>query len=313
MTPVAHNLVRNKPVATVSGQVVTPRETITDATCVNALTVDVEDYFQVEAFKRLIPDSRWNSLPARVDANTQYLIEKFCRANVTATFFILGWVAERYPNVVRKIHAAGHEIGSHGYGHQLANTQSAKDFREDVRRSKQLLENISGQPVKGYRAPTFSVGRDNWWAYEVLADEGYKYSSSVYPISHDLYGMPDAPVAPFHPIASSFLEIPLSTIKIGKRNLPCSGGGYFRLLPYNVSRWCIRRSIEQRQSPFVFYCHPWEFDSRQPRLGAGFKSRFRHYTNIGQMPRRVTHLFKDFHWDRMDRVFARELGKNTAP
>jgi polysaccharide deacetylase family protein (PEP-CTERM system associated) len=280
---------------------------------INALTIDVEDYFQVEAFKGTIGDANWESMPMRVDRNTQRLIEKLSRARVKGTFFVLGWIAERYPHIVRKIHTAGHEIASHGYAHQLAHAQSKAVFRDDVRKAKGILEDICGEKVRGYRAPTFSVRRDNWWAYDVLAEEGYDYSSSLYPVSHDLYGTPDAPTTPFHPTASRLVEIPLSTIKLGRRNFPCSGGGYFRLLPYAASRWALRTSLEQRQSPLVFYCHPWEFDSRQPDLRAGMKSRFRHYTNIGLMPRRLSRLLRDFSWGRMDQVFARELGKQGSP
>jgi polysaccharide deacetylase family protein (PEP-CTERM system associated) len=279
----------------------------------NALTVDVEDYFQVEAFKGTIGGADWESMPMRVDGNTQRLIEKLARANVKGTFFVLGWIAERYPHIVRKIHAAGHEIASHGYAHQLAHAQTKDVFRDDVRKSKKLLEDICGNRVRGYRAPTFSVRRDNWWAYEVLAEAGYDYSSSLYPVAHDLYGMPGAPRTPFHPMAAPFLEIPMSTLKMGRRNLPCSGGGYFRLLPYSVSRWALRKSREQRKSPLVFYCHPWEFDAKQPDLRAGLKSRFRHYTNIGLMPHRLSRLLKDFPWGRMDQVFARELERSRAP
>lgn len=278
----------------------------------NALTVDVEDYFQVEAFKDVIAGDSWDSMPARVDANTQLLLEMFAKSDVKATFFVLGWVAQRHPDVVRKIHAAGHEVASHGYAHQPAHLQSKEAFRDDVRRSKALLEDISGERVRGYRAPTFSIGRRNWWAYDVLSEEGYGYSSSLYPVSHDLYGTPDAPTSPFRPTQSDLLEIPLSTMKIGRRNLPCSGGGYFRLLPYPVSRWCIERSLAQRRSPLVFYCHPWEFDVGQPRIRGRYKSRFRHYTNIGRMQGRVARLFEDFRWNRMDKVFAGEFEKTPS-
>jgi polysaccharide deacetylase family protein (PEP-CTERM system associated) len=289
-----------------------PQNILADNARANALTVDVEDYFQVEAFKGVISNDSWDNIPTRVEANTQRLLDMFAQADIKATFFVLGWVAERHPEIVRRIHAAGHEVGSHGYAHQLAHLQSRDIFRDDIQRSKRLLEDISGERVKGYRAPTFSVRRSNWWAYDVLAEEGYDYSSSLYPVSHDLYGTPDAPIAPFHPTESGLLEIPLSTMKIGGRNLPCSGGGYFRLLPYAVSQWCIERSLAQRRSPFVFYCHPWEFDAGQPRIQAGAKSRFRHYTNIARMQGRVARLFEDFRWNRMDHVFARELDKVAA-
>jgi polysaccharide deacetylase family protein (PEP-CTERM system associated) len=274
---------------------------------INAFTVDVEDYFQVEAFRGAIARDSWDSMTVRVDRNTVFLLDLLAEAGVQATFFILGWVAERFPHVVRQIHQAGHEVASHGYGHELAHTQSRDVFRADIRRAKQLLEDICGVRVKGYRAPTFSIRRGNWWAYDVLGEEGYAYSSSLYPVSHDLYGTPDAPTKPFRPGNSPLLEIPLSTVKIGSRNVPCSGGGYFRLLPYGVSRWCFDQALRQRSSALVFYCHPWEFDPGQPRIRAGAKSRFRHYTNIGRMPSRVARLLDDYRWGRMDQAFSRDL------
>jgi len=276
---------------------------------INAFTIDVEDYFQVEAFKQTISRESWDSMPARVDRNTGLLVDMLADAGVHATFFILGWVAERFPHVVRRIHHAGHEVASHGYSHELAHVQSQDAFRADIRQAKHLLEDISGARVKGYRAPTFSIRRDNWWAYDALAEEGYAYSSSLYPVSHDLYGMPDAPTGPFRPGDSPLLEIPLSTMKVGSRNIPCSGGGYFRLLPYGVSRLCFDRALRQRSSALVFYCHPWEFDPGQPRISASARSRFRHYTNIGRMQSRVAQLLGEFRWGRMDQAFARELGE----
>jgi polysaccharide deacetylase family protein (PEP-CTERM system associated) len=277
----------------------------------NAFTIDVEDYFQVEAFKPFVSKADWGNLPVRVEGNTARLLDMLADANVKATFFILGWVAERYPEIVRRVQAAGHEVASHGYAHQLAHLQTPEVFRDDVRRAKRILEDISGQRVIGYRAPTFSIRRDNWWAYDVLTEEGYNYSSSLYPVSHDFYGMPDAPTSPFRPVTGGLLEIPLSTIKMFNRNLPCSGGGYFRLLPYPVSRWCIRQAAKQGKTPYVFYCHPWEFDAGQPRVAANFKSRFRHYTNIGVMPQRVARMLREFPWTRMDRAFAHELNSKN--
>jgi polysaccharide deacetylase family protein (PEP-CTERM system associated) len=275
-----------------------------------ALTVDVEDYFQVEAFKGVIAKSDWESMSPRVEGNTGRVLDLFAKAGVNGTFFVLGWVAERFPNVVRRIQEAGHEVASHGYNHQLAYSQNRDVFRDDVRRAKTVLEGITGKPVRGYRAPTFSIRRDVWWVYDVLAEEGYDYSSSLYPVSHDLYGIPDAPTSPFRPTASAILEIPLSTTKILGRNFPCSGGGYFRLLPYGFSRWCINR-VMQSQGAYVFYCHPWEFDAGQPRINAGAKSRFRHYTNIASMEDRVSRLLREFRWNRMDSVFQRDLDNAT--
>lgn len=271
----------------------------------NAITVDVEDYFQVEAFKDVIRASDWDSFAPRVEQNTHRLIALFAKANVKGTFFVLGWVAERFPALVREIHDAGHEVASHGFAHQRANQQTTEEFRSDIRRAKAHLEDLTGARVNGYRAPTFSIGRENWWAYDVLAEEGYRYSSSLYPVSHDLYGVPDAPTTPFQPTRSPLVEIPLSTVKLFGKNMPCSGGGYFRLLPYALSRWCISRVTND--SRHIFYCHPWEFDPDQPRIAAGRKSRFRHYTNIARMHGRVERLLSEFSWDRMDRVFAREI------
>jgi polysaccharide deacetylase family protein (PEP-CTERM system associated) len=253
----------------------------------------------------VIRASDWDSFAPRVEKNTQRLIALFGKANVKGTFFTLGWVAERFPQLVRDLHAAGHEVASHGFAHQRANRQTAEEFRSDIRRAKAHLEDLTGAPVKGYRAPTFSIGRENWWAYDVLAEEGYRYSSSLYPVSHDLYGVPDAPTTPFQPTHSPLVEIPLSTVKLFGKNMPCSGGGYFRLLPYAFSRWCIGRVA--RDGRHIFYCHPWEFDPEQPRIAASRKSRFRHYTNIARMHGRVERLLSEFSWDRMDRVFSREI------
>ena len=271
----------------------------------NALSVDVEDYFQVEAFKSVVDRASWDSQPARVADNTVRVLELFGAAHAHATFFVLGWVAKAFPDIVRQIVANGHELASHGFGHENLHSLTPVQFREDVRKAKGILEDISGTPVCGYRAPTFSIGRNNWWAYDILREEGYAYSSSIYPIAHDLYGIPDAPRGPFHPIeGSAFLEIPITTVRWLGRNRPCGGGGYFRLLPYRVSQWSIARVNRVDRMPCVFYCHPWEFDVDQPRIrGASAKSRFRHYLNIRRMPDRVARLLRDFAWERMDRVF----------
>jgi polysaccharide deacetylase family protein (PEP-CTERM system associated) len=273
----------------------------------NAFTVDVEEHFQVEAFKGVIQRHSWAEHTSRVEQNTNVLLELLSRAGVSGTFFMLGWVAERHPNLVRDIQRQGHEIGSHGYAHERATAQSASEFREDVRRSKRLLEDICGTEVRGYRAPTFSIGLESRQAYEILEDQEYRYSSSIYPVAHDLYGSPGAPVVPFRPIGSDFVELPLATVRIRNRNMPCSGGGYFRLLPYSLSRWCIARSVEQRRNPAIFYCHPWEFDAEQPRVAASLKSRFRHYTNINRMRGRVSRLLSDFRWATIQQAFADEL------
>jgi polysaccharide deacetylase family protein (PEP-CTERM system associated) len=276
----------------------------------NAMTVDVEDYFQVQAVADIIDRGDWETLPRRVERNTDRLLEIFADAGTAATFFTLGWVAERHPHLIRRITAAGHELASHGYAHILANRQSAPEFRADIRRTKALLEDTGGVAVRGYRAATFSIGRDNWWAFDILAEEGYAYSSSIFPIRHDLYGVPDAPRAPFIAEPSSLVELPLTTTRILGRNFACSGGGYFRLLPYAVSRWAMRRVNRQEGRPCIFYLHPWEIDPDQPRQDrAGLKSRLRHYTNLGRMEHRLRRVLRDFAWGRMDEAFAHELAR----
>ena len=281
---------------------------------INAFTVDVEDYFQVEAFKSVVDPSGWDSRPSRVVGNTERVLALLAAANVQATFFILGWIAERFPSLVHQIHAARHEVASHGYAHQAVHTQTPKAFRDDVRKSKAILEDCIGERVRGFRAPTFSINRSNWWAYDVLAEENYDYSSSIYPISHDLYGMPDAPRVPFTPLnGAAFLEIPVATLRFLGKNRPCGGGGYFRLLPYPVSRWCINRTNQYDRLPCVFYCHPWEFDPEQPRVSSiSMKSRFRHYLNIHKMEGRAAKLLSDFAWTRMDTLFLDDIQRPAA-
>lgn len=271
---------------------------------VNAMSVDVEDYFQVQALSPVVARSDWERLPSRVEANVDRLLAIFGEAGVSATFFTLGWVAERHPALVRRIVAGGHELASHGWDHTRADRQDEPTFRADIRRAKQLLEDIGGTPVQGYRAATFSIGPKNRWAFRVLAEEGYRYSSSTYPVRHDLYGDVHAPRAPFRPEGTTLLEIPMTTVQWFKRNFPCSGGGYFRLLPYAVSRFNMRRVTVAEGRPCVFYFHPWEVDPGQPRqAGLGARARFRHYTNLGRMEGRLKRLLSDFAWDRMDRVF----------
>ncbi len=274
----------------------------------NALTVDVEDYFQVSAFEPYIDRAAWDRLPPRVERNTDAVLALCARHGVTATFFVLGWVAERYPGLVRRIVAAGHELASHGYAHVRATRQTAAEFYDDVSRTRQLLEDIGGVAVRGYRAPSYSIGAANWWALAALQRAGYAYSSSIYPVRHDLYGMPQAPRFAFRPRgAENLLEIPVTTVQLGNHKLPCGGGGYFRLLPYALSRRAIRRVNERDGQACVFYFHPWEIDPRQPRVpGIDIKTRVRHYLNLGRMERRLQALLSDFQWDRMDRIFLRE-------
>ncbi|HVC54898.1 MAG TPA: XrtA system polysaccharide deacetylase [Stellaceae bacterium] len=272
---------------------------------VNALTVDVEDYFQVQALSERFPRPAWDEVPRRVEANVDRLLEMFASASVSATFFTLGWLAERHPAMVRRIASAGHELASHGYDHQRADRLSPAQLREDVRRSKRLIEDIGGCAVAGYRAPTFSIGPGNQWSYDILESEGYRYSSSLYPIRHDLYGAPDAPRFPFRPGRGDLWEMPLATRRLFGRNYPCAGGGYFRLLPYLLSRSNLRSVNLGERQPCIFYCHPWEIDAGQPRQhGLKLRSRIRHYTNIAAMPGRLERLLRDFAWGRLDQTFA---------
>jgi polysaccharide deacetylase family protein (PEP-CTERM system associated) len=272
---------------------------------VNALTVDVEDYFQVQALHSHFPRQVWERQSPRVERNTDRVLSLLAGAGVKGTFFTLGWIAERHPSLVRRIVENGHEVASHGCEHVRADWQDRTAFRADVRRSKKILEDTAGLPVRGYRAATFSIGKNNLWSFEVLAEEGYSYSSSIYPIRHDLYGMPDAPRFPFHPLPNAqFLEVPISTVKLANWNLPCGGGGYFRLLPYAYSKWSINWLNRHDRQASVLYFHPWEIDPDQPQPpNLSLKSRVRHYTNLRRMESRLSRLLHDFRWDRMDRVF----------
>jgi polysaccharide deacetylase family protein (PEP-CTERM system associated) len=271
----------------------------------NALTIDVEDYFHVYAFASHISRDSWDQLPCRVERNVEATLAILEEHKAHATYFMLGWVADRYHGLVRRIVEQGHELASHGYAHRLASEQSRQEFHEDVTRAKRLLEDIGGVAVKGYRAPSFSIGRNNLWALECLREVGYRYSSSVYPIQSDHYGMPEAPRFAFYPEAGhGLLELPVTTVRLFNRNLPAGGGGYFRLLPYSVSRWCMKRVNAVDQQPCIFYFHPWEIDPGQPRQRhASLRSRFRHYVNLSSMERRIRALFADFEWDRVDRLF----------
>ncbi len=275
----------------------------------NALTIDVEDYFQVSAFAPHIARDAWDHMPCRVERNVAAILEILDEREAHATFFTLGWMAERYRDMVRSIVAQGHELASHGYAHQRATDQSPQEFYQDITRAKSLLEDVGGVAVQGYRAPSFSIGRTNLWAQSTLKKAGYRYSSSVYPIRHDHYGMPDAPRFAFYPEgADGLLELPVTTVSLFNRNLPAGGGGYFRLLPYSVSRWCLRRVNTVDRQPCIFYFHPWEIDPGQPRQkNISVKTRFRHYVNLSAMERRIRALCKDFHWDRIDRLFPEKI------
>ena len=259
----------------------------------NAMTVDVEEHFHVQAFAHCIPRDTWGSHPSRVEANVERILRMFSDTGVKATFFVLGIVAE------------GHELASHGWEHIRADAQTPDAFRADVTRTRLLLEHIGGVRVAGYRAATFSIGMRNPWAFNVLEEAGYAYSSSVNPIRHDLYGMPDAPRVPFQPYGGRLWEIPMTTVRACGRNWPCAGGGYFRLLPYAVYRWGVMRVNRRENQPGIFYFHPWEIDAAQPRIAdCGWKSRIRHYTNLHRMPARLRRVLSAFAWDRMDRVYA---------
>ena len=275
----------------------------------NALTIDVEDYFQVSAFAPHIDRADWDSRECRVEHNIDRILKLLGDEQTKATFFTLGWVAERYPQMVRRIVSEGHELASHGYGHQRASDLTEAEFFHDVSHAKALLEDIGGQQVQGYRAPSFSIGTGNLWALDTLLRAGYRYSSSIYPVKHDHYGMPDAPRFA-HQIRDGLMEVPPTTLRLFNRNLPSSGGGYFRLLPYALSRWMLQQVNQRDAESAIFYFHPWEIDPGKPRVsGIDLKTRFRHYVNIGRTEQRLARLLKDFRWGRMDDIFL----KSRAP
>jgi polysaccharide deacetylase family protein (PEP-CTERM system associated) len=279
---------------------------------VNALTIDVEDYFQVSAFAPHISRAEWNLRECRVEHNVNRILELLDSNNTKATFFTLGWIAERYPQLVRLIVAQGHELASHGYGHERASDQSEEVFYADIHLAKVILEDLSDCEVLGYRAPSFSIGSDNLWAFDCLERAGYRYSSSVYPIKHDHYGMPDSPRFVYQ-VRPDLIEIPITTLRMFKRNLPSSGGGYFRLLPYALSRWMLGRVNSRDHASGIFYFHPWEIDVAQPRVsGISHKTRFRHYVNIHRMESRLKRLLKDFNWGRMDHKFLDQHSQSSA-
>ncbi|WP_343731645.1 XrtA system polysaccharide deacetylase [Duganella sp.] len=271
----------------------------------NALSIDVEDYFQVSAFASYIHRDDWPRLPCRVERNVDLILQMLAEHHAHATFFTLGWIAERYPALVRHIVAAGHELASHGYLHQRASEQTQAEFERDITLSKNLLEHLGGQAVLGYRAPSFSIGPANLWALDSLQQAGYRYSSSIYPIRHDHYGMPQAPRFAWRPTGQNgLLELPVSTVRLLGHNLPAGGGGYFRLLPYAVSRWALRRINSRDGQAGIFYFHPWELDPDQPvPPGIGLKTRLRHYLNLHRTEARIHRLLGDFRWGRIDHIF----------
>ncbi len=283
---------------------------------VNAFSVDVEDYFQVAALAAAISRDSWSQRESRVERNTERVLGRLAERNVRGTFFVLGWIAERHPSLVKRIAAAGHEIASHGFSHQLIYRQSPEEFRAETERCKHLLEDITGHPVIGYRGASFSITRQSLWALDVLIDLGFQYDSSIFPIRHDRYGIPDAADAPgpiMTPSGRSLTEFPLAVASFGGLKLPVSGGGYFRLLPYGVTRLGLNR-INRAGRPAAFYLHPWELDPDQPRVRVGALSRWRHYTNLRRCEARLQRLLSDFKFDSMSAVLrSRGLLPRAAP
>lgn len=274
----------------------------------NALTVDVEDYFHVSAFSDNIAPKDWGQCESRIEQNTEVLLELFQRYGARGTFFVLGWVAERHPALIRRIADLGHEIASHGYSHELVYRQTPDTFRAETARSKRVLEDILGKPVVGYRAASYSITAESLWALDILVDLGFKWDSSIFPVRHDLYGIPDAPRFPYlHQTEHkrSIIEFPLSTAEIMGQRIPIAGGGYFRLYPYALTQWGLR-SINEAECPFIFYLHPWEIDSEQPKVEAGWFSRFRHYTNIDRCLPRLENLLSDFPFTTVSSVLQQE-------
>lgn len=278
---------------------------------VNYLSIDVEDYFHVSAFESISPTTTWDSRELRVEKNTDKVLALLDEADVKATFFVLGWVADRCPGLVRRIAAGGHEVANHGYWHQRVCNQKRAVFAEDLRRSKATLEDLSGQKVIGYRAPSYSISKENFWAFDELLEAGFRYDSSIFPIRHDFYGLSDwprfagwmvkngsgewVPTVDQQTQGQGLFEVPITTLQLGNKKLPIAGGGYFRLLPYQVTHWGLQRINRLDKQPFLFYLHPWEFDPDQPRMaGAKLKSRVRHYLNLGKTESRFIRLLHDF-------------------
>ncbi len=271
----------------------------------NAITIDVEDYFQVSAFAEVVETSKWDSFPLRVETNTHNILNLFDEVDVKGTFFVLGWVAERLPGLVTEIASRGHEIASHGYSHQLIYNQKPEVFKQETFRSKQLLEDIIQQPVRGYRAASYSITAQSKWALDTLIEAGFVYDSSIFPIKHDRYGMPGAPDYPHRLVreeSGSIIEFPLSSLSLGAYRLPVAGGGYFRLYPYFLSRFFLNCVLKQTKRPFIFYLHPWEIDPGQPRIEASRLSKFRHYNNLESCEDRLRKLLKDFEFTTVDDV-----------
>ena len=270
----------------------------------NALTVDVEDYFQVSAFERDISRADWDNIPLRVENNTRRLLEMFDGCNIRATFFVLGWVAERKPELVREISERGHEVACHGFSHKLVYNQTPEEFRQETLRSKSLLEDIIQSPVYGYRAASYSITERSLWALDILCEAGFTYDSSIFPVHHDRYGLPGSPVHPYRIRTSAGNEIrefPISTASMLGARLPVAGGGYFRIFPYWLTRYGLSQ-INRRKQPFIFYLHPWEIDTEQPRVSTSRMSRFRHYHNLGKCESRLQRLIEQFRFGAVSDV-----------
>jgi len=285
----------------------------TRARVVNAMTVDVEEYFQVSAFEHHVSRSQWDSYQSRVVRNTERLLDIFQAAGVRATFFVLGWVAERHPTLVRRIAEAGHELGSHGFSHRLVYEQTPSEFRHDLRQSRAAISDAASAPVHGYRAPSFSITGRSLWALDIIREEGFTYDASIFPIHHDRYGLPSAP-RHFHAIqgsAGTLWECPGSTVRFAGANLPVAGGGFFRLLPYAWTRWGIARLNRVERRPAVFYVHPWEIDPEQPRIRASFASRLRHYTNLDKTEPRLRRMLSEFQFAPLGQVLEDSTNANA--
>lgn len=275
----------------------------------NALTIDVEDYFQVAALAKWAPTKSWDDFPLRVEKNTDRILQLFADREIKATFFVLGWIADRCPELVRRIVSEGHELASHGYSHQLIYNQTPEVFKEETVRSKKLLEDISGVAINGYRAASYSITKQSLWALDTIAEAGFTYDSSIFPVKHDRYGIPDAIEIPHRlttPAGHEIVEFPITALKLPKYKLPIAGGGYFRLFPYWFSRWGLKRVNKTQQQPFVFYLHPWEIDPEQPRLPATGLSKFRHYNNLDVCEERLINLLDDFKFQQVYKILQEQ-------
>jgi polysaccharide deacetylase family protein (PEP-CTERM system associated) len=281
----------------------------------NAMTIDVEDYFHVSAFASCIASTQWDSYACRVEANTDKLLGLFSDSGIKATFFVLGWVAERYPALVRSIARQGHEIACHGYSHRLVYDQTPAEFRAETQRSKRVLEDLVQTPVLGYRAASYSITSKSLWALDILVELGFAYDSSIFPVRHDRYGIPGGSRQPYRlrtPAGGSLIEFPLTTVELGRYRLPVSGGGYFRLFPYFLTRMALASVNGREQRPFIFYLHPWEVDPDQPRVKSGWLSRFRHYNNLERCEPRLRQLMADFEFGTAAEVLH-GLGLGAEP